>query len=376
MIIRNEDLKSICSKILPAVDNNELSTVTETLELKTVGSMLCINVTNKDYFAQVRLDLKETIDFHATVNAKLFLKLIAQTTAECIDLTTTSNYLMVKGNGSYKLPLIFDGDKLMELPEIVIDNVTNEFNMSSDTLASIAQYNGKQLTVGTTTHPVQKMYYIDEHGAITFNTGACINSFELDQPIRLLLNDKLVKLFKLFHTSPVKVTIGMDLAAGGTYQTKVKFEIDNVTLIAKLFCDPVFMNAVPAARIRERAFTNYKYSVNLDKAAFLETINRLALFSSGLGTKENLKPYSVFEFNTGCVTIYDSNRENKEVLDYVNEQVFDDETYVAILDLNDLKATLETCSEQYLTLYFGNHKAFVLSRGNIKNVIPEISKHD
>ena len=43
-----------------------------------------------------------------------------------------------------------------------------------------------------------------------------------------------------------------------------------------------------------------------------------------------------------------------------------------MFDLVELKATLETCSEQYLTFSFGDSSAAVLSRGNVKNVIPEI----
>ena len=42
-------------------------------------------------------------------------------------------------------------------------------------------------------------------------------------------------------------------------------------------------------------------------------------------------------------------------------------------DLMDIKNTLETCNEQYLTINFGDSVAIVISRANIKNVIPECS---
>ena len=45
-----------------------------------------------------------------------------------------------------------------------------------------------------------------------------------------------------------------------------------------------------------------------------------------------------------------------------------------MVDFNDLKKTLETCTEQYLTIHFGNQQAIVISRGNVKNVIPECTK--
>ena len=60
----------------------------------------------------------------------LFLKLISQITTETIDLNIVDNHVVVKGNGIYKLPLIFDGEKLLKLPEIRINNVTNSYNDS------------------------------------------------------------------------------------------------------------------------------------------------------------------------------------------------------------------------------------------------------
>ena len=124
MIIRIEEIQNACSKILAAVDSNALSTVTETLQLSTEGKNLYISVTNKEYYAQVKIEMSEPMDFKATVNAQLFLKLVSQITTETIELTTQDSALVLKGNGTYKLPLIFEGDKLMELPEIIIDNPT------------------------------------------------------------------------------------------------------------------------------------------------------------------------------------------------------------------------------------------------------------
>jgi DNA polymerase III sliding clamp (beta) subunit (PCNA family) len=197
-IIRSEDLKDVCSKILTAVDSTELSLVTETLELIANGDTLTVGVTNREYFAEVKLKLEDINDFHATVNATLFLKLISQITTDTIELSVVENTLVVKGNGTYKLPLIFDGEELLKLPKIEIENVTAEFPISADTLNSILQYNSKELTKGTISKPVQKLYYVDELGAITFTNGACVNSFSLAQPIRVLFNNRLVKLFKLF----------------------------------------------------------------------------------------------------------------------------------------------------------------------------------
>src|SRR5574344_413772 len=142
MIIKTELLKDVCGEILTAVDSSEVSTLTETLQLKTEGTYLYFSVTNREYFVKVRLDLGETVDFNATVKATLFLKLIPQITTDTIELTVTENSLNIVGNGKYKLPLIFDSNtqELLELPEIEINNVTNDFYINSSILTSILKY--------------------------------------------------------------------------------------------------------------------------------------------------------------------------------------------------------------------------------------------
>ena len=368
-IIRSEDLKDVCSKILTAVDSTELSLVTETLELVASGDVLTVGVTNREYFAEVKLKLDDINDFRATVNATLFLKLVSQITTDTIELSVANNTLVVKGNGTYKLPLIFDGEELLKLPKIDINNVTAEFPISSDVLNSILQYNSKELIKGTISRPVQKLYYVDELGAITFTNGACVNSFTLSQPVKVLFNNRLVKLFKLFKEGEVKFTLGYDAISDEIIQTKVRFENASVAITAILSCDDTLLGSVPVTAIRGRANGNYPHSVSLNKSGLIQTINRLTLFNT---TDTFNKPYGTFEFNKNEVVIYDSNKENCETIYYDNEVDSLSGTYSAIFNLNDLKTTLETCTEPYLCMSFGDGSAMVISRGNVKNVIPEV----
>lgn len=367
MIIKVEAFQEACKNVLAAVDSNALSLVTEVLQLKTKENKLHLSVTNREYFAEVKFDLKDAEEFHATVNANLFLKLISQITTESIELSIVDNSLVIKGNGTYKLPLIFDGDKLLELPLIEIENPTVQMNVSSDILSSILQYNSKEIGKGTIAKPVQNLYYVDEKGCITFTTGACVNNFTLEKPIAVLLNNRVVKLFKLFKGGDVAMTLGYDAISDDTIQTKIKFENKEICITAILSCDDSLLKSVPVEVIRGRATSVYDYTVNLNKDALLQTINRLLLFTDG---KAVAKPFSTFEFKKDGVTIYDTLKENKETISYVNSGI--DGEYSATLDLVDLRTTVETCPESYITFNFGNGAAFVLVRGNIYNVVPEV----
>ena len=365
MILKSNDIKDVCSKILFAVDVNGMSNITETLELFAENGILYLNVTNKEYFAQIKLSVEKNESFHATVNAILFLKLISQITTDTIELNVKNNQLIVKGNGLYKLPLIFENDKLLELPKIEIKNVTNTFDVDSDILMSILNYNSKELNKGLVLKPVQKLFYVDEKGCITFTSGACVNNFVLSQPIKILLKMNVVRLFKLFKGNNVTVTIGQDILSDDIIQTKIKFECDNIIITAILTCDDALINSVPVNVIRNMATDVYPHSIVLNKNDVLDTINRILLFNS------SNKKYGNFEFNENSLNV-SFGESSKETINYCNTNI--SEKYEAIIDLSDLKLSLENYDEDYFTLNFGNSRSIVIIKNNIYNVIPECEK--
>lgn len=371
MIIKRQQFQEICSTILAATDSAEISTLTETLELKVENKILYLNVTNGEYYASVKFDLESDEKFNAAVNANLFLKLIAAVTSENIELQSMGTYVLVKANGTYKIPMIFEGDKLLNLPKIEIKNPTVKMKIGGGILESILNYNSKELLRGTVSRPVQKMFYVDETGCITFTTGACVNSFSLEKPVKVLFNSRLVKLFKLFKNDMVDFTLGYDAISEELTQTKVEFKTDKITLTAVTGCNDDLLNSVPVTAIRGRATATYTNNVVLHKAELLDAVNRLLLFSAGYGSVKNLKPYSQFVCNGDSMVIFDSNKENKEILKFKNDTKVDNE-YTMTLDLADLKLILDTITEEYVTLSFGNHQAVVLKRPCISNVVPEV----
>ena len=342
MIIRTEVLQESCAKILNAVDSNVLSAVTETLEIKTEGKQLSLSVTNREYFVKILFGDDVDEEIHATVNANLFLKLISKVTSETIELHTDEKSLYVKCNGDYKLPLIYDGNALLELPKIGIENVSEQFDIDCALLHSIVNYNSKELGKGTISKPIQRLYYIDSEGAITFTTGACVNKFSIEMKSKLLLNDKLVKLFRLFKDTKVKVTVGHNKLSEDTVVTAVRFEAPSITIDAVLNCDDSMAVAFPVEGIRGRAENVYPNTISINKLIF----------------------------NSDSVTVSDRKGVNSEAIPYTN-QISADTHYEALIDSSDLIKTLASATNQIVNMGFGNEQAFVVSEGSVKWVIPE-----
>ena len=145
MIVKVDQFQDVCKKILDAVDSSGMTIVSETLELELINKKLHLNVTNKEYYVTVTIDVDDDSDFHAVVNASLFLNLVSRLTTEEMSMTVKDNALNVKSNGNYKIPLIFENDKLVELPKIAIEETLSNFKISNEVLQSILKFNSKEL---------------------------------------------------------------------------------------------------------------------------------------------------------------------------------------------------------------------------------------
>lgn len=364
MVCRIEDLKKISLILLSAVDSSGVSKITDNLELKVVDSVLYLSVTNGEYFVEAKIPIFDDIKFHATVNAELFLRLISKTTSETVEFIIDNTNLIVDGNGQYKIPLIYDNDKLLELPRINISNVTSTFNIKSHILKSLLQYNSKELDKNIVSNPVQKLYYIDSDGAITFTSGACVNNFKLEKPVKILLTKKVVTLFKLFNSDEIKFTMGVD-EINGVFITKVRFDSDELSISA-IMPNSSLISSVPVSAIRGRADEDYKYSVTLNRIEIIQVIDRLLLFNDFIN-----RNYGRLEFSPDKVVIYDFNKNNFETVRYSSGKN-DSISYSAILDLVDIKTTLDSYRDSHVQFNFGNGQAFTISNPNVCAIIPEV----
>ena len=109
-----------------------------------------------------------------------------------------------------------------------------------------------------------------------------------------------------------------------------------------------------------------KNTVYLLRQKLLDSLKRLSLFYSKIDN-----PVCYLKFSNDGVTLYDKNKVNNEFLYFINNSINCD--YECSLNINDLRLTLENSSDMYITMSFGNKEAIVVSKGQIFNIIPELS---
>ena len=367
MIVRIEDLKDVCAKISSALDESENDQITGVLKLFSEDNLLYLIVSNREQYVKAKIDTHSNQNFDATVKASLFLNLISKTTSDTVEFKVEENYLEVVCNGTYKLPLIFGEDgELLSVPDIAIENVNLKFNVNKDILKSISVYNAQEIKTATVfLKPINRMFYIDEHGCITYSNTACVNNFELEKPIKLLLDIKTVNLFKLFNDTDVTVEFGVS-EENGEAKYRIKFYDSVISVSSKLNMTDI--PSFKADAIRKVTFDDYRYSVSVNRVSILGAVDRLLLFYNPASKSI---PSATFEFDKESVKITGANG-NSETIYYDNNESLSG-GYKAVLDLRDVKATLGKCVESHVTMNFGNSQSFVIARGNVYNTIPEMS---
>lgn len=373
MILKTKTFQEAANKILVAVS---LDRAAANLELAAKDTSLYLRVTNREYYCAVKFDLEEPTDFRAVVDANLFLNLISGISTEDFELTINDTNVVVKaGKSSYKLAMIYENDQLMKLPIIKLDKdqVTVDMSVEYNILMSILNVNGREIQKAKRldVNELQRYYYIDETGCFTFTTGACVNAFTLEKPIKLLLTDRVVKLFKLFNTD-VWMSYGHIVNADSTLQPIVVFQTEDVYVATRLLNDDTCIQKIkaPCDAMKNLVKEVYDHNLVLSASDLSAAIGRLLMFHKNSSAKADLSFVPAYvEFNETEFTVSDTTGDNKEVITIENSSSTG--SYTMGVNLIDFKSVLDSCKNEHITLNCGNKKSIIISRGTISNVIAE-----
>ena len=373
MILKTKEFKEATNKILLALDSDKSAS---NLEIVARNQALYLNVTNKEFYVSVKFALDGEETFRAVVDASVFLTLISGLTTDEFSLEIKDTTVVVKaGKSSYKLAMIYENEALMTLPVITIENKTVEMPIKNDILQSILNINSKEIQKGKNLiniNELQKLYYIDETGCFTFTTGATLNKFDLEKPVKLLLNDRIVKLFRLFKDD-VQFSLGQDKLSDGRVRTKVIFETADTYVAAIINCDDILLSKVQGPCTATKRFISeaYAHSLVLSVNALSAAVSRLLLFTKTSVDKANMSQVKVDVAITPDEFIIRDSLGNCESVPVENGSFVADGYDIAI-NLSDLKLVLDSCKNEHITLNCGNHRSIVITRGNVNNLIPEM----
>lgn len=373
MIIKTLDFQEAVNTILLAADKSSAN-----LEILANEGSLYLNVTNKEYYVSVKYAIDSEESFRAVVDAQLFLNLISGIVDETFTLEVASTFVKIGvGKSNYKLAMIYKNSELLELPVIKIDNPTVKMAISNDILMSILNVNGKEIKKSkhwTNLSELNKLYYIDNTGCFTWTDSACLNKFELEKPVKLLLNDRIVSLFKLFKTN-VMLTLGYDQMPDGSTKAKVTFTNDNVYVAALTNSDDVLLRSIQGPYDATKRFLSSAYENHLVVSvnAFNNAIARLMMFTKNSIAKANLaQVFTKITISSDEITVEDE-LGNSEVVKTENESTVNGE-YTMFVNIADFKMVLDGYKDEHITINCGDHRSIAFIKGNVSHLISEKDK--
>ena len=364
MILRTEEFQKECNILALALENNSLLPDIGILELEVEGTNLVMKMNNVEHYEEIIIPLSSHEDFNASVDGALFLNLVSKLTSETIELKVAPNSLIILGNGTYNIPLHFKDSKMFKVKKIEADVINTTFTLPVSALTNTTYYNNKEMDRATTTTTVQTFHYFDEHGVLTFNQGACVNSFEVGEKFKLLLSARLVSLFKMFELSgDTTVTIQLGYRVVNNVNRRIiTLSTPSIKLTYLLLSEEQLLNSVPAEIIRDRATKVYDYKVTLDKALLLEALTRLALFlpkDDFYINAEFSRDEVKFEAGSNYETIFYSSDSNNL------------KNYSMTIDLKIFLDIIKIIPSKFINLNFGDHVAFTITHEGITHIIPE-----
>jgi hypothetical protein len=169
------------------------------------------------------------------------------------------------------------------------------------------------------------------------------------------------------------MSYGHLLNADGSMQPIVVFQTENVYVASRLLNDEGCIQKIkaPCDAMKALAKEVYEHNLVLSATDLSAAISRLLMFHKNSSAKADLSfvPASV-EFSNTELTISDLSGDNKEVITIENGSTTPG-GYSMGVNLIDLKAVLDSCKNEHITMNCGNKKSIIINRGTISNVIAE-----
>lgn len=332
-----------------------------TLEIKTDTDVTQFIVGNTEYVQQLNIPtVGVQSGFDVSIDSSTFFNLLFRTTTETISLELSGNNLKFVGNGTFIIPVIYDGSDMYKVSEIPLDNVTIDTSISYEDLNTIITYNSKQFDRGMGVDAVQKLFYLDDKGCITFNTGAVVTTFNLNAKIKIFLKPVVTELFRNFglnKSDTITLKLGHKIDGNNTYPV-LKLTDGTYTLIMVCPLESLLQN-YPTELLRDRATKDLGYEATIECANLSDAIDRFRIFTDGI---VNVK------VNSSGMTIYYGT--NEETILFENS-ISLREGYEFLVSLSYLNSILKSIPHKYMKFRFGDHQSLTIVTQNIYHVIPE-----
>ena len=335
------------NKLLPITGMIGISVATDKLQLSTSDG------TNYMYLWDELNDLPEP--FNVTVDADVFAKLVGKLTSDKTELYVEGNKLIVKANGTYKLPLCMsDSGEPLEYPRLSSE-LSDDDKIGTLTASQISTIvNTLKPTLSTNVATIYANYLFTDYVVSTDRT--MLNAYLTED--RLFSEDMLIS--REFMDLLSIANSDADIYKGEGYLVAIAKDVE---IYSKSNTDISDFNKSGTQAMLDLQYDSY---CKLKKSALMSLLERIALFVGDYGSTAIR-----LNFNQQGLEVTSNSDAGTEVIEYMESKDFK-ETSIKI-DVNKLLTQLKAYQSDAIDLYYGNKMSIRLKDGDIVQVIALIA---
>lgn len=337
------EINNLLSTVVKGSGGGKFMAITAYTELTLKDnklSAICLDGAN---FIKATIEGVEGTEGTCIVSIDKLYKLISKTTVEEVKFELKEDMLVVKGNGSYKIPIVV-GEKFpaFHMPEGYTKTVT----VDGELLQNVFKINKYAVSKDKAT-PELTGYLLGNNCITADGIRVCVNSENLFGDDQILLSQELVTMLEILGTGETQIDY---------CDNKLRFKCGNVEILGTELAGKEDYPAVEGILA-----IDFPYGVQLDKFSLKAVLDRIGIFANG---KDNLAVR--LKFTKDRLVITDQNGESVEELVYVG--VSNVEDYECAVDIR-LFQDIITPLEETINLFYGNEVAIKLEENNVTEIL-------
>lgn len=270
-------------------------------------------------------------------------KLISKTTVDKVKFQLKDDMLVVKGNGTYKIPIVV-GEKFPEFDMPI--GCTKTVTVDGELLQNIFRINKYAVSKDKAT-PELTGYLLGDKCITADGIRVCVNNEDIFGEEQVLLSQDLVNMLELLGTGETQIDY---------CNNKLRFKCGNVEILGTELA-----GKEDYPEIEGILSIDFPYAVQLDKFTFKAILDRVGIFANG---KDNLAVR--LKFTKDKLVISDQNEESIEEMEYAGVSVVED--YLCAVDIKLLQDIITPLNET-INLFYGNEVALKLEEENVTEIL-------
>lgn len=352
MKLKTEVLKDAVTRASKGASNNKLIPLTSLMNILVGDNSLLLTTTDSSNYFTVKIDdIGTDENYEVSVNADVFTKLVQKMTSESISIEVLDSYLMVVGNGKYKIDLLLDenGNPVKFSTKDSGEPVeTGTIPLSK--IKKILTNNKASLSVSTDV-PCLMNYYCGE-SIITTDRYKICQTKESMLTTPALISPTVMELLSLFSGDTITY-----------YRGENSFSFDSTgEFLYAPFTEGI--DKMPVKSIEGLINSEISSKCLLSKDSLMNVLDRLSLFVS---------PYDkngiYLTFSADGLSITSKKSNGNELIEFTTSEVNPFEPFTCQVDIEMLTSQVATISSETVELYFGSPIALKFVDGNVTKIV-------